>query len=871
MSATICHALADIDPILAPPNAAFEYYIQSGAYGACSTGLHNTSGLVPEPVDVFSRQDRVSALSATDLPATYDLRTLGKLTAIKDQGSCGSCWAFAALGSLESSLMPSETWDFSENNLKNTSRFDFSPDGGGNRSMATAYLARWSGPVTEASDPYDPTGEVSPTGLIPVKHVQNIIYIPDRLSALDNDDIKRAVMKWGAVYSTYYHSDNYYRSSTRAYYRSRYDQPNHAVCIVGWDDNYSRNNFITPPAGDGAFIVRNSWGTYWGDQGYFYISYYDASIGTENAAFLAEDCSDYSDIYSYDPLGWVASSGYNSETAYFANVFTAKSSSTIAAVSWYTGTQGADYSISVYVNPTSGPVNGAGPVSVRSGYLSEAGYATIRLNNPVKVTQGQKFSVVVKLTTPGYSYPIPLETCCNGYSSAANANPGEGYISAGGINWTDVTSVFRKTSICLKAFASTVVSSGPGVLTVTPSTDLLATGSEGGPFGPASRTYTLTNSGASALEWTASKLSSWLSLSSTVGNLAPGANATVTVTINSGANELSAGDYSDTVTFTNKTNGNGNATRNIRLSIMGVGELSVSPTDDFISTGLTRGPFGPANRVYTLTNTGNGPLNWTAGKTASWVSLTASTGTLVPGQSVNVKASINVYAKYLEAGDYEDTLTFTNASTGIGNSTFRVALSVKAVEYDLQPAQFNWIDPSKHSRIRLGDNSVSRPVIMPFSFRLYGRTCRAFVIGSNGMIGFAWNAMNLGNNTAIPCVGFPNAAIYPYWDDLNPSAGGTVRVGVAGKSPNRKVVVSWVGVPHKLSKSTKYTFQVVLCEGTNDIYFQYKSMGAADVILGSGASATIGIEDETGTQGVQYSFNTPGAVTDSSAICLSIQ
>ena len=81
----------------------------------------------------------------------------------------------------------------------------------------------------------------------------------------------------------------------------------------------------------------------------------------------------------------------------------------MVAASWYDASPGSTYEVDVYVNPTSGPINSSGQSSVTTGTITDAGYHTVRLSTPVSVTSGQKFSVVVKLTTPGYNYPIPME------------------------------------------------------------------------------------------------------------------------------------------------------------------------------------------------------------------------------------------------------------------------------------------------------------------------------------------------------------------------------------------------------------------------------------------------------------------------------
>ena len=114
--------------------------------------------------------------------------------------------------------------------------------------------------------------------------------------------------------------------------------------------------------------------------------------------------------------------------------------------------------------------------------------------------------------------------------------------------------------------AYTVIPAAP-ILTVTPATGLNASGNPGGPFSPSSAVYTLTNTGNASMNWAAAKTAAWLTLSSPSGTLAAGANTAVTASLNSAANSLGSGIYSDTVTFTNVTNSNGNATRAVNLTV----------------------------------------------------------------------------------------------------------------------------------------------------------------------------------------------------------------------------------------------------------------------------------------------------------------
>lgn len=416
-------------------------------------------GLRPSPLNIFYVKNTHPAefkpVREKSLPTSYDLRYEGKLSPIRNQGSCGSCWAFASYGSLESFLLPSESWDFSEQNLIDHHGFDWQPCEGGDIFMATAYLARWSGPVKEEDDPYQ---YAYLTGLKTRKHVQNVIYLPPRNNSLDNDQLKMAIMKYGAVYTTMYFANSCYNASNKAYYNKDIEEGGHAVAIVGWDDNFDKSKFKTAPSGNGAFIARNSWGKSWGESGYFYISYYDNYLGKGmNAVLTAEPTSGYVDIYQYDRLGWTWSLGYGSTTAWMANIFTAKSNNPLIAVSFYAGGSSNSYEIFIYIDVNDGQPRSGLLARKESGLLTSPGYFTIPLKVGVSLKEGQRFSVVLKLTTKNYNYPIPIEYPHHDYSSLARAEAGESFISQNGSVWNDLHTSwggeFANSNVCLKAFA----------------------------------------------------------------------------------------------------------------------------------------------------------------------------------------------------------------------------------------------------------------------------------------------------------------------------------------------------------------------------------------------------------------------------------
>ncbi len=443
------------------------------------------TGLIPSPVDLSHLSpvsmeyslagEEVGLMSidtlGSEIPSRYDLRDAGGVTAVRDQGSAGSCWAHSTLSSLESFLLHnrSQTWDFSENNVKNMlvdsyqDGFDRpSHDDGGFDLFTAAYMARWSGPVIEADDPYNSHSGTSPVDPFIVKHVQNILILP----GFNGSDIlyKKTITAYGAISVALYYDNDYFDPVNNSFYYSDEVQlANHAVTLVGWDDAYSRYNFTPAAPGDGAFIIKNSWGSRWGENGYFYVSYHDTVMGNNegisglntkpyagNFIFTAEDVDNYDRIYQYDPLGWTACTGYNNSTAYGANVFTAAHNETLEAVSFYTVDSNSFYNLSIYLDPEDGPLSFSEPVSVKNGSIPFAGYHTIDLDDSITLLTGQNFSVVLNFTTPQYIYPLSIEKNVSEHSSNAYASAGQSYMSSNGINWTDISA--NGENVCIKAF-----------------------------------------------------------------------------------------------------------------------------------------------------------------------------------------------------------------------------------------------------------------------------------------------------------------------------------------------------------------------------------------------------------------------------------
>ena len=404
------------------------------------------------------------------LPQKYDLRDYGWVTPVRDQEGGGNCWAFAGIAALESCILKAtgEAVDLSEENVKNLielySAYGWKEDTneGGHSEMTWGNLISWIGPVLEDDDPYDDYSTLS-TLMNAFMHVQNVYYLPARENALDNDAIKKAIMDYGAVSVLMYADfDSYlnYDEKTASYFlaTSTSAYANHAVTVVGWDDNYDKDKFpLGGMAGsNGAWIVKNSWNTDWGDEGYFYVSYYDPvvfEIGEKNVAytFILNDTVRYNRNYQYD-IGGMTDYLYpnvNNQTLYYKNTFTAIGNDILTATSTIFEDAG-DYELSVYINDEF--------KHTQTGH-GFAGYNTIPLTNEYQLNSGDKFTIQFKISkTGGASIPI----CEVITATRLTYAEGISFFSTDGNTWTDLYTFsldrpdiehrYASQVACIKAF-----------------------------------------------------------------------------------------------------------------------------------------------------------------------------------------------------------------------------------------------------------------------------------------------------------------------------------------------------------------------------------------------------------------------------------
>lgn len=513
--------LSTVSPVVGTADAAEEVQLtdrRDEAGEASIYGYIPVEKAIRNEKDLDAGRSKMSDSSFTEIPDSYDAREEGLLTGIKNQGSLGNCWAYAAMGASESGILQKgleESPDLSEYHLSysgyNKARDplglteedichvkEMSNDiynWGGNAYLAVSALARWQGAVEEELAPEKDLQKAIADGETAVLsedlmydadryHLQNAEFID--LSEGNHGQIKQKLMEYGSA-AISFHAPETQREEQKygntgsnnftAYYCDDTTlQANHEVMVVGWDDDYAVSNFneACRPAEPGAWLIRNSWGENNEQGGYFWLSYEDAMLQPEYndeaevVFYDVEPADNYEHNYQYDggvPINYVL--GYDS----IANVFTAQGNETLQAVSFYTQEREVNYSISVYhVSDASKPTSGTQLGDTLTGTLDERGYHTVDFTEvggqDLLLSEGDRFSIVLRLTDSHdnntyYTYESAIGISDLEESIGAGDNESFALSDSTWVDFANSTSTLteqsRNANFCLKAFTSDAV------------------------------------------------------------------------------------------------------------------------------------------------------------------------------------------------------------------------------------------------------------------------------------------------------------------------------------------------------------------------------------------------------------------------------
>ena len=383
------------------------------------------TGFIPPPVDLSHlKADKIpEGVKAAALPGRWDWRDLGAVTSVKNQGSCGSCYAFAAIGNFESNLLidGAGSYDFSENHAKECNWQELNdyryPPGtpwgscaGGNYFMLASLFSQ-KGTVLESCDPYV-ASDVDCNDTCSYEKTLLDWRIISGDAVPDTEVLKSYIFAAASpVYTSIYAGDGDAWQTEFGNYDGSYtlhhpgtEATNHTVLIVGWDDS------LTHAGGTGGWIVKNSWGTDWGDNGYFYIAYGSASIGMHSSFVHAwQDYDPDGDIMYYDEAGWMGWSwGYEDTTGWGLCKFILASNTYVTRVEFWTTDATTD--VDVYIYDDFDGMALSNPLwSSLDHSFNEAGYHGVAVDPPLVVTEGDDVVAVVAFTNQSYQYPIPID------------------------------------------------------------------------------------------------------------------------------------------------------------------------------------------------------------------------------------------------------------------------------------------------------------------------------------------------------------------------------------------------------------------------------------------------------------------------------
>ena len=403
----------------------------------------------------------------------FSLLDYGKVSKAHDQEKTNMCWTFATTSTIESSLLieQNKEVDLSEKHIDYSTIYTLddgtknpfgyyskTKDVGGNYYLSGAYLSAGRGPILETKLPWS-TSSSSKSNTLNQKsdyYVNEIDYISSKSCDANTIlAIKKNLTEYGAMGAQIYAETPTYVSNDKlSYYYNGNNTINHALTIVGWDDDYSASNFKTTPKGNGAWLTKDTYprifnGNSTIPSGYHYVSYYDTNICTNLMSAYKVETTSFDNKYTNNIHGFSGNiATTDASSIIFKNIYTKQNNASekLSKVNIFTGYPGDKYEI--YYSDVD---DYSKAVKIGEGTATKEGYTSINISKNISITS-EKFYIYLKYTTAyteadtGKTYYVfPVEAFASSSTAedkwyyVANKPSGVSYYSIDSTSWIDTT------------------------------------------------------------------------------------------------------------------------------------------------------------------------------------------------------------------------------------------------------------------------------------------------------------------------------------------------------------------------------------------------------------------------------------------------
>ena len=403
---------------------------------------------------------------------------------MNNQGELGTCYSFSWIGAVENRLLAQDKsedlseWAYYKSFTEKYMNGNRTNSTAAAANLYTAFVPESAAPYPGLDEPYEVDKDIEKQSSYLISDVYYVTGNGDDSMEYIQERAKQFLTDGYALTCSVYYDDGkleYTDDRTGSWYvrnddeKVKFRPANHSVLIVGWDDNYSKDNFIVKPPGDGAWLVKNSWGIFSGDMGYYWLSYYDDMLpDSEITAVDIKNADICRGVQSYWSYGWdyggftqdsnTAINGEPMNEVYQACKYTAEEDMDITAVSFFTVCDDTEY-MAYIVSESDDSVASSNALS--QGTQRRRGYHMVELDSPHHIKKGEEYTIIVHMKSPEKDFIIVQDSeYAFDKQTARPAFVNTCFVSADGREWLDVKSYSIKNEdgqsnvlpLCINAY-----------------------------------------------------------------------------------------------------------------------------------------------------------------------------------------------------------------------------------------------------------------------------------------------------------------------------------------------------------------------------------------------------------------------------------